>query len=345
MAKVLHFPEDDATTHQGISKISADLLLQAKQSQQRFKKLENHSRQGSPLELQMANRLFGQKGYAFESPFLKTLADTYGAPMQPLDFKSSPATATKFINGWVSDHTNSRIKDLIPPDVIDKDTRLVLANAIRLKASWANEFSELPNENFYVNGSQPVNVPMLGLQSNFGYQKISKGVAVTIPYLDGGLQMVLLIPNSKNGLEKLEKKLSAKSLRKLATADTSVPVNLQWPQFKLAPDAILLTDELIEMGMPSAFNFPRGSANFDSIAPPKNGYLMAIQEVAHKAFIAVDKSGTEAAAATAVIMGKSSVPAPPKKVIQVKVDHPFAFAIQDTASGACLFFGRVVDPR
>ena len=293
----------------------------------------------------MANRLFGQKGYSFESPFLKTLADTYGVPMQPLDFKSSPAKATKFINGWVSDHTNSRIKDLIPPGVIDNDTRLVLANAIRLKAGWADEFSEFPSENFYVNGSQQINVPMLVLQSNFGYQKISKGVAVTIPYLDGGLQMVLLIPNSRTGLEKLEKKLSAETLQKLATADTSVPVNLQWPQFKLAPGAILLGDELKEMGMPSAFNFPRGSANFDSIAPPRNGYLMAIQEVAHKAFIAVDKSGTEAAAATAVIVGKSPMSPPPRKVIEVKVDHPFAFAIQDKASGACLFFGRVVDPR
>jgi serpin B len=168
------------------------------------------------------------------------------------------------------------------------------------------------------------------------------GDAVTINYAGGGIQFVLLVPKEKTGLPAMEKALTAGILQKAAQAPGR-KISLTFPQFKLEPDRVQLSAHLKEMGMPSAFDSPKGGADFSRMAPRKPEDYLFISEVFHKAFIAVDKYGTEAAAATAVAVAAGSA-IQPDEPLEIKADRPFLFAIQHEASGACLFMGRVNDP-
>lgn len=345
MQTVLRLPEDEAAVHAGFASLAADLATLAQKSQDRVKASRKGGGPATPLEINTANRLFGDRGYPFEKPFLSLTEKFYGAPLEALDFRKSPEAARLRINGWVASRTKDRIPELIPGGVIDKDTRLVLTNAIYLKAPWADEFREEPNVPFFVNGTQPVQVPGLVREDRFGYQKLPGGAAVTIPYAGGGLHFVLFVPEEKAGLAALEKKLNPELLAKTAQAE-SRDILLHFPKFKLEPGRVMLSENLIAMGMPSAFNRPPGSADFSGIAPRKPDDYLCISQVIHQAFIAVDQHGTEAAAATAVVMPRAvSAPMEKPKPLEIRVDRPFAFAIQHQASGACLFLGRVTDPR
>jgi serpin B len=229
--------------------------------------------------------------------------------------------------------------------VISEETRLVLTNAIYMKAPWAAEFDDMADLPFHINGGKAVKVPGLVKRESFGYQKISGGALVAVPYAGGGLQFLLMIPDERNGLGALEKSLTAEVLAGAAELPRQ-DIRLHFPTFKLEPERVLLADNLIAMGMPGAFDKPRGSADFSRMAPRKPDDYLLISEVIHKAFIAVDKHGTEAAAATAVVMMRAtSMPVEPAEPLEVRVDRPFAFAIQHVSSGACLFLGRVTDPR
>lgn len=345
MQTVLRLPEDGAAVHAGFASLAADLDGLAQKSQDRVKAARRSGGPATALEINAANRLFGDRGYPFEKSFLSLTEKSYGAPLEALDFRKSPEAARLRINGWVASRTKDRIPELIPGGVIDRDTRLVLTNAIYLKAPWAQEFEEEPNVPFFVNGTQPVKVAGLVRESRFGYQKLPGGAAVTIPYADAGLQFVLFVPSAKDGLPSLEKKLTPELLAKTAQAEGR-DILLHFPKFKLEPGRIMLSENLIAMGMPSAFNRPAGSVDFSGIAPRKPDDYLYISQVIHQAFIAVDQHGTEAAAATAVVMPRAvSAPMENPKPLEIRVDRPFAFAIQHQGSGACLFLGRVTDPR
>ncbi len=345
MAATLHFGKDEATVHAGFAAIAKSLTDIAKQSRER---VANPKREGGPntaLEINVANRLFGQDGYPFEKPFLNLVKTTYDAPLEIMDFKKAAEPSRQRINGWVATQTKDRIKDLIPPGLIKEDTRLVLTNAVYMKAAWAREFEEEADAPFFVDGTKEVKVPGLISERTFGHLKIPGGDIVAIPYAEDGLQFLLIIPEEKQGLAALEKSLSAKNLRQAASAE-SRDIKLHFPKFKLEPDSVRLADQLVAMGMPTAFDKPEGSADFSRMAPRKPDDYLAIAEVIHKAFIAVDQYGTEAAAATAVIMIQAaSAPIEPERPLEIRADRPFAFAIQHRDSGACLFLGRVTDPR
>ena len=345
MAKVLHFPADEAALHAGFAAIAADLTALARASRERLEDPDRKGGPNTPLEIIAANRLFGHEGYPFEKPFLKLTAETYGAPLEKVDFVKAPEAARLHINQWVEQQTKDRIKDLIPPDVITEDTRLVLTNAIYMKSPWEEEFDEEKDTPFFVDGTEEVKVPGLMKQNMFGYRKIPGGSLVAVPYAGGGLQFLLIIPDARDGLAALEKSLDAALLatsRELPQQD----IRLHFPKFKLEPERVMLAQNLITMGMPSAFDKPRGSADFSRMAPRKPDDYLAISEVVHKAFIAVDKYGTEAAAATAVVMMRvTSIPVEPAEPLEIRADRPFVFAIQHVSSGACLFLGRVADPR
>jgi serpin B len=345
MAKVLHFGDDEAAVHEGLAGIAADLRALAGKSQERVNAAKKHGGSLTPLEINAANRLFGQEGYPFKKAFLTVTESTYGAPLELLNFGKSPEAARTKINNWVETQTKDRIKELIPTGIIDGDTRLVLTNAVYLKAPWAEEFGEEPAAPFYVNGSDAVKVSGLVQRDRYGYMPIPGGAAVTVPYAERGLQFVILLPDERNGLAAMEKKLTAKVLTATAQAPGREVV-LHFPKFKLEPERVMLAEKLVEMGMPTAFDRPEGSADFSRMAPRKPNDYLCISHVIHKAFIAVDKYGTEAAAATAVVMPRvTAAPVEPEKPLEVRVDRPFAFAIQHVASGACLFLGRVTDPR
>jgi serpin B len=300
-----------------------------------------------PITLNIANRLFAQKGYDFRQAFLSLVKQNYGAAFESLDFVANAAAATQHINKWVTDQTHDRIRDLIAAGALNKMTRLVLANALYLKAPWADPFSEKTTqpEPFHVHGGAPVDVPMMRKTAEFGYVKRDGFTAVSLPYVGDDLQFLVLLPDDVNGLRALESKLTGKLLAECAKLEAR-DVDLHLPKLKLEPPTTALAESFQSLGMKSAFDVPRGSANFDKIAPRRPNDYLYISQIFHKTFIAVDEKGTEAAAATAVVMMKATAIAGPKpQPIEVKVDRSYIYAIQHVPSGACLFLGRVTDPR
>jgi serpin B len=348
MAGVLHFPNDGDAVPASFASLQRSLEELTRETAKIAEESKKSGGKGEPITLTIANRLFAQTGYDFRESFLTLVKQNYGAAFEPLDFVADSSGATKHINQWVAGETHDRIRDLIPANALDETTRLVLANAIYLKAPWADPFSEgaTKPEPFRVRGKTPVDVPMMRKEDrHFGYAKMEGFAAVSVPYIGGELQFLVLVPDEVNGLHALESKLTADMLAQCAKLEGR-DVDLHLPKFKFEPPTMALAEKLEALGMKSAFNQPRGSANFDRMAPRKPDDYLYISQVFHKTFIAVDEKGTEAAAATAVAMMRATSAIIKKtEPIEVKVDRPFFYAIQNVPSGVCLFLGRVTDPR
>jgi len=347
MARVLHFPNDGDAIHASFAALQRSLEEMAKKTEKVVEQSKKFGGPSEPIKLAIANRLFAQSGYDFRDAFQQLVKKFYGAPFEPLDFKKDPERQRQHINKWVADQTRDRIRDLIPANGIDATTRLVLANAIYLKAPWEKEFSDFftKPKPFHVRGGKAVDVPTMKNVRHFGYAKRDGYTAVALPYSGNELQFLVLVPNELNGLHSLESNLSAEMLAQCSKLETKRDVDLSLPKFKFEPPTIPLSDKLKALGIKSAFDEPKGSATFDKIAPRKPNDYLAISEVFHKTFIAVDEKGTEAAAATAVAMMAASAMIKKEPPVEVKVDRPFIYAIQHVPSGACLFIGRVTDPR
>jgi serine protease inhibitor len=345
MARVLHF-SNDSDVPASFSALQNSLEQMSAKTAALVKESKKFGGPSEPITLNVANRLFAQKGYHFREAYLSLVKQNFGGAFEPLDFVADPAAATQRINKWVADQTRDRIRDLIPGGALDKTTRLVLANALYLKAPWASEFSQnaTQSEPFFVHGA-PVNVPMMRKTTNFGYARHEGFTVVSLPYAGNELQFVVLLPDDINGLRGLESKLSGDVLAGCAKIEKR-DVDLHLPKFKLEPPTITLAKQFEALGMKTAFDQPKGSANFDKIAPRTPDDYLYISQIFHKTFIAVDEKGTEAAAATAVAMlASSALRSPPPPPIEVKVDRPFVYAIQHVPSGVCLFLGRVTNPR
>jgi len=299
------------------------------------------------LTLRVANRLFGETGYDFRPSFLALVKERFGAPLEQLDFKRDPAKATDFINAWVEKQTRDRIRNLIPDGALTRETGLVLVNALYLKAPWAEAFEKTATAPrvFHLGNGKTADVPTMTRTEEFGFKKYKAFSAVALPYSAGDLQFLILLPGAANGLPALEKKLTPALLDDCAKLPPQ-EVRLFLPKFKLEPPRFALGDTLKALGMKSAFDVPEGSANFDGIAPRRPDDYLYISDVFHKTFVEINELGTEAAAATAVVMMRAtSLPVRKPEPVEVRVDRPFLFAIQHRPSGACLFLGRVTDPR
>lgn len=347
MARVLHFPNDVDAIHASFAALQRSLDEMSKKTAKIVEQSKKFGGPSEPITLAIANRLFAQSGYDFHDAFQQLVKKFYGAPFETLDFKKNPEAARAHINKWVADQTRDRIRDLVPQGGIKELTCLVLANAIYLKAPWADEFNDAVTKPrpFHVHGATPVDVPTMAQHKHFGYAKHGGFSVVALPYSGGDLQFVILLPDRLNGLASLKSKLSAEMLAQCAKLEVQ-DVDLEMPKFKFEPPTIPLADNLKALGMKSAFDVPKGSANFDKMSPRRPDKYLAISNVFHKTFIAVDEKGTEAAAATAVVMTEASARfEKPKEPIHVNVDRPFLYAIQHVPSGACLFIGRVTDPR
>jgi serine protease inhibitor len=346
MAKVLHFPANEAGLHGSFGALAAELEAIASKSMQRAATAGKYGSKIDPLQLRVANRLFGQDGYDFQTPFLTMLDRTYHAPFQALDFARNPEAARARINAWVEEQTRNKIRELVPRGGIDPITRLVLVNAIYFKAAWTNEFSKAAtkSEPFFANGRTSRTVPMMHSVSSLPVKKFRGFTAVALSYDSGELYFLALVPDAKDGLPALEKALTAEVLASCATLP-SQRVDLSMPRFKLKPPTLALSQALKSLGLKRAFDQPRGSADFGRMAPRRADNYLFIGEVFHKTFIAVDEEGTEAAAATAVSMAEGTAMSEPERPIVVRLDRPFFFAIQHRSSGACLFLGRITDPR
>lgn len=347
MARVLHLnggAEQVANEFGALQKSIADIIhMSAVNPPSMAKRGETNE----PIALDIANRLFGQEGYDFRAAFLDLLRTKYEAPFEALDFKANAAGAAKTINDWVEQQTKQKIRDLIPAGALNRHTGLVLVNAIYFKAPWADPFEENSTapRPFHPRDGAEVNVPTMSIQKTFGYARTNGLTIVSIPYIGRELQMLIILPDDVSGLAKAEAGLTAAQLESWARLPMQ-EVKLYLPKFKMQPPTLALTDALKKLGMKSAFDVPPGSANFDRIAPRRPNDYLYISDVFHKTFISVDEKGTEAAAATAVVMMHAlALRQPISGPVEVRVDHPFIFAIQHRASGACLFLGHVVDPR
>ncbi len=284
------------------------------------------------LALHVANAPFGQRGLALEQPFLDTLATRYGAGLRLVDFRGDPIGATKLINGWIADQTEQRIPKLL--DNLDVATRLVLVNAIYMKAPWAMPFDRAgtSDQPFVRLDASTVDVPTMDAGIEGSYAEGSGWKAADVPYAGGSLAMTIVVPDD---LATFQQSLTADAFARITAALKQQHVQVALPRFKTETRTDLAST-LTGMGMPLAFD--AAHADFSGITTQEALY---ISEVAHQATISVDEVGTEATAATAVVMAAAStMPGGPT----VQVDRPFLFAIRDTRNGAVLFLGRIVDP-
>lgn len=297
--------------------------------------------QKPPPEIALANRLFGAQGLEFEQDFLSASHRDYRASLERLDFTAFEQ-ARAHINDWVEERTRDRIEDLLPEGALDKDSRLVLANAVYFKAEWENPFREEATSDapFFVDGKDRANVPTMHTVESFRHAKTDEATWVQMPYAGSRFAMTLAVPTERDGLARLESSLTAEALSRQLGAMKHQRIQLAMPKFELEPaKSLRLSSVLAGLGLRRAFT---DDAEFEGMVAPDVERLK-IDEVFHKGFIAVDEKGTEAAAATAVVMMRAGgVPSEPMKV---DVDRPFMFVISDTQTGAILFMGRVVDPR
>jgi serpin B len=289
------------------------------------------------LDLATANQLFGQRGFTFEAAFLDRLAAQYGAGMRLVDYVQKREDARAAINGWVSDRTKGRIPKIIPEGVLTQDTRLVLTNAVYLKAKWMYSFTKgatAPAPFYRADGSE-TRAQLMQLNARVRYARGTAYEAVALPYF-GGLSMIVVVPERgtfasfENGLR------DGARLREVTGGLRDAQVRLRMPKFEFRKQAAL-KKVLSDLGMPIAFD--PDAADFSAMGPA--GKDLYIQDVLHEGFITVDEDGTEAAAATAVVVGIVSAP---QLNVELTVDRPFVFLIRDDVTGAILFMGRVADP-
>ena len=288
---------------------------------------------GDAFQFNIANSLWGQDGYQFLAPFLDTLAENYGASMRLVDFQRDPEGVREVINGWVADQTNDRITELLPRGIIDAATRLVLTNAIYFKASWVFPF---PKENtadgpFHLLDGSTVQTPMMKLDTRTLYGEIDGVQAVRLPYAGFQYSAYVVAP-AEGEFEEFERTLDAEVFEVILDSLQDAQVKFTMPKFEFE-SSFSLNETLEALGMPSAFS---GKADFSGMDGTRGLY---ISSVVHKAFVSVDEEGTEAAAATAVVM-RVSLP-PPAELV---VDRPFLFLIRHNQTGTILFVGRVLDP-
>jgi serpin B len=287
------------------------------------------------FRLNVVNAIWGQKDYKFLSEFLDTLAQNYGAGLRILDFVKAPEDSRITINDWVSEQTEGRIKDLIPQGAIDSLTRLVLTNAIYFNAAWQFPFNESATSDgtFHLLDGTELTVPMMKQTETYGYTEGDGYQAVELLYDGRELSMVILLPQMGQ-FEAFESSLSSQQVTSIIENLEHGRVILTMPKFEFESE-FSLSETLAAMGMPAAFS---EQADFSGMTGNRE---LFIKEVIHKAFVSVDEAGTEAAAATAVIMPSSM---PPGEPVEVTIDRPFIFLIRDIETSTLLFVGRVVDP-
>jgi len=322
MNKVLHLPGDGSSAPIQF----ADLILQL---------LRNDGK--SKYELHIANALWVQNGFPIKPVFVDVVKTQYHAVMRQTDF-GQPVDAVAAINRWVELKTNDKIKDLLKPDNVDSTTRLVLTNAIYFKGKWHKQFKKemTREEPFFTTSGGSTKAPLMHQGGNYRHVATDGMQAVALPYEGDNLEMVLLLPDDKDGLGKLESNLSMERLDGLLKAMKRREGDVAIPRFKFT-QKIELSKELQDLGMKLAFS---NGADFSGMTSADR---LKIDQVIHKAFVDVNEEGTEAAAATGVTMKLAAAPVPQDR-FNFRADHPFLFAIRDVKSGSLLFLGRVNDP-
>jgi len=325
MGQTLHFlPQDQL--HPAFN--SLDLALK--------KEPINLNKDQEPMKLNIANAVWSEQTYPFQQDFLDTIALNYGAGVHLADFINQSEPARKEINNWVSDQTKDKINDLLPQNSVGPDTRMVLVNAIYFKADWLTQFdaNSTGDAPFYLSDNTQVTTKMMHDDMYLPYMQGDGYQAVELAYAGETAAMDIILPDAGD-FETFESSFQKDTLDKVLNQMQPTSVALGLPKFEFTKD-FGLSDTLISLGMSDAFD--ADLADFSGMTGKKDLY---IGNVIHKAFVAVDEKGTEAAAATAVIMETASAI---MNNVNLQIDRPFIFIIRDTANGQILFIGRVMNP-
>lgn len=287
--------------------------------------------------LWMANAIWIDQRERLIPDFTALVQQSYHARAQAVDFLGAADQSRRLINAWVEEQTRDKIKDLLKPSLITPDTVVVLTSAIYFKGYWAQPFSiaATRDDEFHPDGGNAVHVKMMNQTGRFPYLEGESFQALELPYKDGSLAMLVVLPKGREGLKSLESSLSVEKLDSWTAGLKPNRVSVSLPRFTSTIETEL-NDALSELGMPIAF---RGEADFSGITGTRD---FSISAVIHKAFVEVEEKGTEAAAATAVIGVRTAAVA--AKPISFRADHPFLYLIRDTKTGAILFMGRLSRP-
>ena len=322
MGRVLGFRESREKIHQGFMKIIADT---------------NSIEEKGAIELAVANSLWAQYDYVFERNFVDILNVHYGTKLNLVDYKTAPKEAETKINTWVLEKTKEKIDNIIPTGSLTPATRLILVNAIYFKGDWKNTFQikQTRDKPFWLNSDKSVDTPMMRQRKNYNYAENETLKAIELPYEGDDVSMIIFLPKSKDGLVEMENRLVSEGFDTILSNMRRKEVDLLLPKFKLTYTS-KLKGTLEKMGMKDAFD-PK-KADFTGINNKKD---LFISEVIHKAFVAVDEKGTEAAAATAVMLITTDIAERPKTF---QADHPFVFMIRENHNNSILFLGRIADP-
>jgi serpin B len=326
MAQTLHFPAQ-ADLHPTFNAL--DLALE--------EGMINLDQDQEPMQLNIANAVWAEQTFSFLQEYLDTIAVNYGAGIHLSDFINNAEPTRKEINNWVSDETEEKIKDLLPEDSVGPDTRMVLVNAIYFKADWLDQFdaNDTYDREFNLLDGSQVTVPMMGQGMYIPYTSGDSYQAVELPYAGNSAAMTIIVPDQGRFAE-VESALTDEMFAAMIASMEQTSLVLRMPKFEFE-SSFSLTDTLSELGMPAAFD--RGQADFSGMTGGKD---LFIGNVILKAFVAVDEEGTEAAAATAVIMEATGAM---MEDLVLVIDRPFIFLIRDLESGQILFIGRVLNPQ
>jgi len=326
MAAVLHFSLSQTRLHPAFNALDQELA--------RREEAAAGLGQGQGFRLDVANSIWGQNGFPFRADYLDLLADNYGAGLRLTDFISAPDNSRRTINRWVSQRTQGRIAELLPPGSINSLTRLVLANAIYFRASWNDPFETARTSPglFTLLGGAQVSVSMMRQTAQFRHAAAADWAAVELPYLGRQVAMILIVP-APGRFESFQAGLTAGRAAQIIAALRTKQVDLTLPRFTFR-SSFSLRPTLAGLGMPLAFS---SRADFRGMADSDE---LFISDVFHKGFVAVNEAGTEAAAATGVVVGITATP----QRAELVVNRPFFFLIRDNPTGSILFFGRVLNP-
>jgi serpin B len=324
IAETMHFNLGPERTHSAFTKLNS---------------LYQQMQEKGHIQLYIANALWPHKDFSIQADFLQFTQHYYGVSITPVDYMNESEAARQIINNWVKENTSNKISEILRPGDLQLDTLLVLINAIYFKGDWAKQFNQTNTRtsDFHLTNDSTKKVPLMNQQGNFRYAVVPQAKILELPYIDKQLSMVFILPDTIEGLDAIENQLTAEQLNGWLSQLSSQNVNVHLPRFKISSGSFLLNDVLKTLGIRKAFAV---GADFSGMDATRSMYIGAVM---HKAFVAVNEEGSEAAASTAVINYRSAVPKN-NGAVNFKADHPFLFIIKDNLSENILFLGRVVDP-
>jgi serpin B len=346
MATALHFANAGSSIFDGQNALSQGFAARAATALASDQDLANRGHQPAPSAddyiLQVVNSVWGEQTYTWEPPFLNTLAKSYGTGVYVTDFIHQFEQARQTINTWVSDQTADKINNLLPEGSLDDQTRMVLVNAIHLKFPWATAFkaSATAPATFTKTDGSTLSASFMNDMQTLPYVDDGKAQVVELPLSGGQVSVLIALPHGD--LATYEAGLSVESAA-LKRPLASAWVTLSLPKLSFTSPTFSLKSALTAMGMKQAFD--PDAANFSAMcAHPPNGENLYVADVLQKAMVAMQETGVEAAAATAVVIaGETSVgPQPPQ--VSMVVNRPYLVAIVDNPTGAVLFLGHIEDP-